>query len=137
MTASGKARIALQYECKQWAKQALQIERFDVVRTQRRHVIFGFDPTFFRRNVIKGQGRDTNTDNHLRNLSYRNDHSIHPLWFQLDSHEKVIAIHDTMDGIIHGGKVNARGRLCDIGMPAIQENGNVMVPMKKNDCIHR
>lgn len=38
-----------------------------------------------------------------------------------------------MDGIIHDDKENAGGWHRHVGMPAIKQDGNVMVPMKENE----
>ena len=50
----------------------------------------------------------------------------------MTSHETIVKIHDCVDAIIHHDKENARWTRGDIGMPAIQQDGNVVVPMQKD-----
>ena len=38
-----------------------------------------------------------------------------------------------MDSIIHGAEKESGRTLCDVGVPAIQEHSNVMIPMKKDE----
>jgi hypothetical protein len=40
-----------------------------------------------------------------------------------------------VDTVIHNHKENARRRRGDVGMPAIQEHRNVMVPVQKNKLL--
>lgn len=72
---------------------------------------------------------------HLGDLGDGDIHAVEPLWFALDCHEEIIKVHDGMDSIIHHHKHNSNGILGHICMPAIQQHGNVMIPVQENQWL--
>lgn len=100
-----------------------------------RNVVFSLDVTGFSIRVghDKTQNGHGDTDDHLRDLRDGNVHGIKPLGFHFDGHQKVIKVHDGMNGIIHDAKDNTGGCLGNVRMPAIGQDGNVMVPMQKDE----
>ena len=71
----------------------------------------------------------------MRDLGYRNVHAVEPLGFALDGHQKVIKIHDCVDGEVHGAKDNARGCLGNVAVPAIRQHRNVVVPVQQDEWL--
>ena len=86
-----------------------------------------------RSHIDKSRNSKCDTDKHLRYLQKGHHHG--PGWTNLDGHEEIIEIHDGMDAIIHIDKENAAWSMSDIGMPAIQQDSNVMVPMQENEFL--
>jgi len=37
--------------------------------------------------------------------------------------------------VVHDDKEDSRRRYCHVGMPAVQQDGNVMVPMQENQVL--
>mmetsp|Transcript_8248 Transcript_8248/g.16576 ORF Transcript_8248/g.16576 Transcript_8248/m.16576 type:complete len:217 (-) Transcript_8248:413-1063(-) len=84
----------------------------------------------------KGTGnRDTNTHDHLRNLCRRDHHWWQPFWFAVTGHEAVVKIHNGVDAIVHHHEKDTRRTCCHIGMPAIEQDCNMMVPMQENQFL--
>jgi hypothetical protein len=74
--------------------------------------------TIVTSNVDKTHNGHKDTYHHLRYLKRRDNHG--PWRTDLDGHEEVIKVHDGMDTIIHLDKENARRRMVDVGMPAVE-----------------
>ena len=74
----------------------------------------------------------THAHDHLRNLRRRDYHGWQPLGFNVTRHEAVIEVHNGVDAVIHHDKENTGRTGGDIGMPAVQQDGNVMVPVQEN-----
>lgn len=85
--------------------------------------------------IIKGEDGNGDTDDHLRDLRHGNPHGIEPLGLQLHGHEEVISVHDEVNGVVHTYKPKTGGTGRGIRVPAVQQNGNVMVPMQKDQWL--
>ena len=81
----------------------------------------------------KAQDCNRDSDNHLRNLRDSNVHAVEPLGFALDGHQEIVKVHDGMDSVVHDAKDNSGGCLGDIAVPAVGQNGDVMVPVQKDE----
>jgi len=53
----------------------------------------------------------------------------------LDGGEEVVAIHDSMDGIVHGHKVETSGRSVGVRVPAEEQDGDVVVPVEEDEFL--
>ena len=47
------------------------------------------------------------------------------------TYQVVVAIHDGMHGVVHSHKVEAGGRLSRVGVPAEEEDSDVVVPVQE------
>jgi hypothetical protein len=99
--------------------------------TRRLAIAIGF--VLFCLVKVKGRAGDSHTHNHLRNLKAGNNHGIEPLRLQAHGCEKVVSVHAGMYRVVHSNKENTRGRLGCIRMPAVEENGNVVIPVQKDE----
>jgi len=69
----------------------------------------------------------------LTELQHRDENGVEPFGSAFDGHEKVVPVHDGMDAVIHHNEEESAGRGGDVGMPAVEKDGDVMIPMKKNE----
>ena len=76
--------------------------------------------------------RDAYPDDHLGNLGRRNHHGRQPLGFAVTRHEAVVKVHNGVDAVVHHHKENAGWTRRHMGMPAMQQDGNVVTPMQKD-----
>ena len=81
---------------------------------------------------VKRGADDEGTDNHLRDLEQRDDPRREPLGHHAHGLEEVVEVHHRVHGVVHGHKVQARGGLGDIGVPAVQQHGHVVVPVQED-----
>mmetsp|Transcript_11583 Transcript_11583/g.13195 ORF Transcript_11583/g.13195 Transcript_11583/m.13195 type:complete len:94 (-) Transcript_11583:666-947(-) len=86
----------------------------------------------FREQVeVQVQKSDGYTSNHLAYLCKSNDDRIEPFWFNLDSHQKIVSVHDRVNRIIHHCKYGTTRRMHHIRRPTVKEYCNMMIPMQK------
>lgn len=69
----------------------------------------------------------------MGNLKNRNDNRIEPLGAHLHGHQKVVTVHGGVDAVVHDDKENSGGGRCHIGMVAVEEDRNVVVPVQKDE----
>ena len=116
-------------------KELSKQEQVTSVHDKGRRIVFVTQMTRFFPLTHGNKGSsncDTNTHHHLRNLCCRNHHGWQPLGFAVTGHEAVVKIHNGVDAIVHDHEEDARWTRCHIGMPAIEQDCNVMVPMQEN-----
>jgi hypothetical protein len=82
--------------------------------------------------IIKGHQGDGDSNNHLTNLKGRDEHRIEPLGADPHGHEGVVKVHAGVNRVVHDNEKDSRRRCGNIRMPAIEQNCNVMVPVKEN-----
>lgn len=75
------------------------------------------------------------TKYHLHNLRDGNPDGLEPLGFQTDGHEEVIKVHNSVNSIVHNAVPRARGSVAGIGCPAKEQDGNMVVPVEKNEFL--
>ena len=80
-----------------------------------------------------GNGRDNDADDHLTQLEDGNVHGLECFGFAINGHEKVVTVHDGMDGVVHDAKYEGLGGPDNIRVPAVEEDRYVMVPMEENE----
>jgi hypothetical protein len=78
--------------------------------------------------VVEGGQGNGDAHHHLRDLGDGNDHGVQPLGLTADRHQKVVKVHDGMDGIVHHHEEDSWGARGNVRVPAIQQDGDVMVP---------
>jgi hypothetical protein len=78
--------------------------------------------------VVEGCQGNGDAHHHLRDLGDGNDHGVQPLGLTADRHQKVVQVHDGMDGIVHHHEEDSWGARGNVRVPAIQQDGDVMVP---------
>mmetsp|Transcript_21401 Transcript_21401/g.46478 ORF Transcript_21401/g.46478 Transcript_21401/m.46478 type:complete len:159 (-) Transcript_21401:428-904(-) len=83
--------------------------------------------------IVKRGNRHPHTNEHLTELHERNDDWVEPLGSHFNSHEEVIPVHYRMDGVVHHNEKEARGGGISVRKPAVEEDGNVMIPMQKDE----
>lgn len=94
------------------------------------------DRTFlFRLVELVGQNGHGTASNHLCYLHKGDPHGIEPLGLHFHGHQKVVAVHDGVDGVVHGGHVDANGRGVGVSVPRVEEDGDVMVPVQKQNVL--
>ena len=81
--------------------------------------------------IVKAQERDDHPDNHLRNLQNGNKHG-RLARFDMNGHQKVVEVHEMVDGVIHHDKENPRRRLGHVAVPTVKQDGNMVVPVQEN-----
>jgi len=82
---------------------------------------------------VETHGCNGDTYHHLTNLGNRNPNGLEPFGFAPYRHQKVVKVHNGMDCIVHGAKDDTRGRILQVGNPAVDQHGNVMVPVKEDE----
>lgn len=82
--------------------------------------------------IVESSQSNCDTNYHLGNLKCSDDHRIQPLWAHSDCHQKIIKVHACMYRVVHHHKEDARWGSCNIRMPAIEQDRDMMIPMKKN-----
>lgn len=75
------------------------------------------------------------TDDHLRDLGDGDEHGGEPLRLLLDGHEEVVAVHDGVDGVVHGDEEEAGAGLGGVRVPAEKEDGDVVVPVEEDEVL--
>ena len=97
-------------------------------------VVFLFDPTARIRLVVVESGQSySNPDDHLRDLEDCDHNGVEPLGAHLNGHQEIVAIHRCVNTVIHDDKKDPGRRRRHVGMIAIQENRDVVVPVQKNE----
>ena len=115
-------------------KELQKEEKIASIHDKGCRVVFLFDFAFLVCAVkIESQHGDDDTDNHLRNLETSDNHRVEPLGAEFHGHQKVIAVHASVNTVVHGDKENSWRRGGDIRMPAIKQNRDVMVPMQEDE----
>jgi hypothetical protein len=101
-------------------KELTEEEQVASVHEKCSNVVSPIQGTFGIHNevVIAHNGRG-NSHDHLTNLHRSDYHRIEPLGFHPKGHEKVIAVHGSMDRIVHGCENNTRRGCRNIRMPAV------------------
>jgi len=62
------------------------------------------------------------------------NHGVQPLGAHFGGHEKVIKVHHAgMNRIVHRDEKDTGGRHGHVGMPAVEQDRNVMIPMQENE----
>lgn len=84
---------------------------------------------------VESSQSDRNAHNHLRNLHRRDNNGVQPTRLQSHRHQKVVAVHAGMNRVVHGHKENTRWRLCNIRVPAVQQDRDVVIPMQENELL--
>jgi hypothetical protein len=82
---------------------------------------------------VKGCAGDGHADDHLRNLKAGDNHGIEPLGLPAHGCEKVVSVHAGVYRVVHSDKENTRRWFGRVRMPAVEENGNVMIPVQKDE----
>mmetsp|Transcript_11181 Transcript_11181/g.20250 ORF Transcript_11181/g.20250 Transcript_11181/m.20250 type:complete len:275 (-) Transcript_11181:80-904(-) len=72
------------------------------------------------------------SDDHLHDLGDGDEEGVHPLGLHADGHQKVVAVHDGVDGVVHADEEEAGGGLEGVGVPAEEEDGHVVVPVEED-----
>ncbi len=49
----------------------------------------------------------------------------------VEGRAEVVEIHDSMNRVVHGTEIEASSGLSGVGVPAVEQNGDVMVPVKE------
>lgn len=80
--------------------------------------------------VHAGCGQD-GADNHLYDLEDRDDHS--PPWSPSTRGEVVIKVHDGVDKIVDCAKEDPNGLAANVGVPRVQQDGQVMEPVQEGE----
>ena len=70
-----------------------------------------------------------------RTLKEGDGDRVAPGRLHLDCHQKVVPIHESMNPEIHGDKNNTKGGRVTKAMPAVQEYGNVVVPVQEHKLL--
>jgi len=66
-------------------------------------------------------------------LRHSNPFRIEPFWFALDSHQKVIKVHDSMNSVVDGAVNQSWRTVRDEGVPGTQQYRDVMVPVQQHE----
>ena len=105
------------------------------VHDERSHIVVGGQPAILNRfcnpQQVAACYRNGDSDNHLRDLRNRNVHRLEGLGLAIDRHQEVVKVHNRMHSVIHDTKDQADRCLGDVGSPAIQQHGDVMVPVQE------
>ena len=97
-------------------------------------IVFSFNLTqWIRLEKVKARQGDGDATKHLRNLHHGNNLGIKPFRADSERHQTIITVHGGVDRVVHGDKKDTVRRGGDIGMPAVQQDGNVMVPVQENE----
>lgn len=79
--------------------------------------------------IIECRESHTNSNEHLAKLHERDKDGVEPLRTPLHRHQKVVSIHDRVNRVVHNDEEKSTGAGGDVGMPAVKEDSDVMVPM--------
>jgi hypothetical protein len=60
---------------------------------------------------------------------------IEPLGLAFNGHEKVVEVHDAVHSVVHGSKEQPGGSLGSKGVPAAEQNRNMMIPMQEHEFL--
>lgn len=82
--------------------------------------------------IIKRHNRHGNTNKHLRELEERNKDGVEPFGTAFDRHQKVVTVHHRVDGVVHNHEEETGWTGGYVGMPAVEQYGDVMVPMEED-----
>mmetsp|Transcript_16602 Transcript_16602/g.20686 ORF Transcript_16602/g.20686 Transcript_16602/m.20686 type:complete len:96 (-) Transcript_16602:534-821(-) len=82
--------------------------------------------------MIGRNQRHSDTHKHLTYLRNCDNNGVEPFWFHFDCHEKIVTVHNRVDGVIHGDEEESTGRCGHIGMPAIEKDRDVMIPVEED-----
>lgn len=77
--------------------------------------------------------RDGDPHHHLTDLQQGNVHGPKGFRFDARRHEEIVKIHDAVHQIVHDAENESLRGADNVGMPAIEEDRNVMVPMEKDE----
>ena len=114
-------------------KELQEQKEVAAVHDKRRRVVFTLNQAGrIRLVVVKSSQRARHTDDHLRDLCHRNPDRVEPLRSELHRHQEIVTIHDCMDGVVHHNKEDSRWRCRHVRMPAVQKDGDVMVPVEED-----
>ena len=115
-------------------KKLQEEEQIAAIHDKRSRIVFLFNLAFrISVVVVKTDESDSYADHHLRNLESSDNHWVEPLWAKVHCHQEIVAIHRSMYTVVHHNKEDARRRSCNVRVPAIKQNGDVMVPMEENE----
>lgn len=85
--------------------------------------------------LVIGYSVDDNTDDHLRDLSARDD-NINPFGDSIaERAHPVVRVHGCMNGEVHKDKPATRGAKVFARVPAVDEDGCVVVPVEKDELL--
>ena len=74
------------------------------------------------------------SNEHLNNLRNGDPLGVEPLGLSLDSHEKVVKVHDPVDAIVHGRIPSGiHTSVQGVSVPGEDKRCNVMKPVQKDD----
>lgn len=97
-------------------------------------VVFFFDPAGRVRHIIIETGqRHADTDDHLGDLKDGDPYGVEPLRAHFHRHQKIVSVHRGVDAVVHNDEENAGRRRCHVGMVAVQEHRNVVVPVQEDE----
>lgn len=127
----GHGNLRLEVACD---KELQKEEKIASIHEKGCRVVFLFDFAFLVCAVkIESQHGDDDTYNHLRNLETSDNDRVEPLGAEFHGHQKVIAVHASVNTVVHRDEENSWRRGGDIRMPAIKQNRDVMVPMQEDE----
>lgn len=69
---------------------------------------------------------------HLRQLQHRDRHRQHLRRVLAHAHQRVVRVHYTMDAVVHHDEPTSRGRVFREGIPGVQQDGDVVVPVQED-----
>lgn len=76
---------------------------------------------------------DGGAHHHLEELGSGDAHGD-PAWHaEFQGLEGVVAVHDTVHQVVHADEPAGSGDVVGVGVPGVQENGHVMVPVEEDE----
>ena len=88
---------------------------------------------FAREHKIPSRDAHTCSDKHLCNLRHGNKNSGKALGAHVEGLQAVITVHEGVDCVVHGHKIEAATGNGRIGAPAKEEHSDVVIPVQKNE----
>lgn len=107
-------------------KRQFDVDRWNVAATWVALVVL------YRLYVIVGPKVDGTADNHLCQLQRCDDHWNETWRFVAHGTQCIIRIHHRMHAIVHHNEPSGRRRVFGVGKPWIDQYGDVMIPMQKD-----
>ena len=79
--------------------------------------------------IIECHNSHTNSNEHLTKLHECHKDGVEPLGTPLHCHQKVVSVHDCMNRVVHDDEEKTTGAGGCVGMPAVEDDSDMMVPM--------